>query len=145
MGAIVGLSALVIAATVVVFVIRAAEERAIDEASEAEAARGKLAEELALVMQKDREKAIAEAQAAAAAQKADAAAHKADVADADATQSRAELQKTNAKLEKALAAAQEAFTKEQTLRQQVDKLLEAEKKRVKTLQDQRKKIATDLK
>jgi hypothetical protein len=145
MGAIVGLSALVIAAVVVVFVIRAAEERAIDKAAEAEAATAKLADELKVVMQKDQEKALAEAKAVASQQEAVVAARKADVADAQVQQSQAELQKTNAKLERALADAQAAFAKEQTLRQQVEKLLENEKKRVKALQDRSKKIATELK
>jgi eukaryotic-like serine/threonine-protein kinase len=144
-GAIVGLSALVIAAVVVVFVIRAAEERAIDEAAEAEAAREKLADELKVVMQKDQEKALAEAKAVASQQEAVVAARKADVADAQVQKSQAELEKANARLEKANAELRELIAKEQASRQEKEKMLEFERKRNKTLMDQRKKIATELK
>jgi serine/threonine protein kinase len=109
---------------------RNSEQKARSEAAAADKARQELADQLQLIKDKEAARLAAE--------------QKADAADADASQSRAELQKTNAKLQKALADAQAAVTNEQTARKQVEALLEEQKKRVRALEDQRKKIATQL-
>ena len=140
----IGMVVLLAVGAVVVVKVRAAERRAVSEASAADTARGELAEQLRVVNDKEAARVAAEQEAAAAAKEATAAAKKADAAGADAELSRAELQKANAKLQQALSSAQDAVIKEQAAREQVEKLLAAEKSRNRALENQRKKIATDL-
>jgi hypothetical protein len=129
---------------VVVLKVRAAERRAHSEAAKADTVSAELADQLRVVKEKDAAKLEAEHAAAVAAANAQAAAKKADAADADADVSRSELQKANVKLQKTLAEAQAAVANEQAARQQVEKLLDLEKKRNRDLENQKKKISTEL-
>ena len=140
----IGLFGLVVVGSVVVVKVRAAEQRAVSGAEVAESARSKLADQLRVINEKDAARVAAEAEAAAASQQAAAAKEKATAADADADASRAQLQKEYAKTRQALAAAQDAIIREQAARQQLEHRAEADKARIKVLESQRHKIATDL-
>jgi serine/threonine protein kinase len=135
---IVILAGLVLAAGVVVIKVRAAEQEAVEAAEVAKKARQDLQTQLDVVQEKEAARLAAEKEAAAAAQAA-------TTAGANLQLSQAELEKANAKLQAALAAAEKSRDKEKSARADVERLLEAEKKRVKALEKERKKIATELK
>ncbi len=106
---IVGLSGLVVAGSVVVVRIRAAEQTAISSAKTAEESRGQLEEQLRVVQEKEEARKAAEEQAAAAKEKEEAAkakealeAQKTDAATTKLDHTEAELRDTNFKLQRAL-------------------------------------------
>jgi serine/threonine protein kinase len=131
------LAGLVIAGLVAVIWVRGAEQEALRQADEARAARGKLADQLKVVQDKEAERVAAEHKAIEAAQDAAAAGE-------DAQLSRTELQRANRQLTEALEAAHKASAQERALREQVEKLLVDERRRADALAKQRKKMATDL-
>ncbi len=139
------LGALATVAVIVAFTVRAAERRAVDEATKAEVARQETADKLRVIEEKEAARLKAEAEAKTAAEAAAVAAQAATAAGADAELSRAELQKSNERLQAALAASERAKEESERARREVESLLASEKKRVQQLQDQRKKIATELK
>jgi hypothetical protein len=131
------LTGLVLVGLVVVIWVRRAEQEALRQASEARTARTELADQLKVVKDKEAARLAAEAQAAVAAQHAAAAGQ-------DAQLSRAELQRANQQLTAALEAARTASAQEKALREKVESLLDAERRRTRSLEQQRTKMATDL-
>jgi len=116
---------------------RQAEAIAREAENQAQEARRKVEEQLRLVQQKEDEKQEAEAKATHATEQV--------------VLSQGELKLANIKLQKALAAAEQAAQKERDAAasekkasQRLEKLLAAEKERVRQLEQQKKKITTEL-
>ncbi|HEX4454979.1 MAG TPA: protein kinase [Kofleriaceae bacterium] len=133
----IGLVALLIAGSVVVVKVRAAEQRAREQAAKAEQATTDLQQQLEVTKQKDAER-LAAMQQAADEQK------KAAEAEGDATTSRAALAKSNAKLTDSNAQLQKTLAEVQAEREKTQKLYEAEQHRNKQLEEHGKGIAHDL-
>jgi hypothetical protein len=131
------LAGLVLVGLIVVIKVRTAEQGALRQADEARTARGEVADQLKVVKDKEAARVAAEKLATEAAQHAAAAGE-------DAQLSRAELQRANQQLKGALDAASASMTQEKALREKVESLLEEERRRSKTLEKQRTKMATDL-
>jgi hypothetical protein len=133
----IGLVALLIAGSVVVVKVRAAEQRAQEQAAKAEQATQDQKAQFHLIQQKDDERLKAMQQATDEQKKA-------VEAEGDATNSRAALAKSNAKLTEANAQLQKTLAEVQAEREKTQRLYEAEQQRNKKLEEHGKGIAHDL-
>jgi hypothetical protein len=124
------LAGLVVVGGVVVIKVHDAEQEALRQAAEAKTARAQVADQLTLVKAKEAARLAAQAQATEAGQ--------------DAQMSRAELQRANQQLTGALEAARTASAEDKALREKVEGLLDAERRRTRSLEQQRTKMATEL-
>jgi len=131
------LAGLAIAAVIVVIIVRDAEQKALVKADEAELAQQQLQAQLDKVREAEAKREAAVEQARVASAKEAAAAEK-------ISESKEELKKKADDLNRALAQAKEANLREHEISQQLQRLLDEEKRRSAVLAKQRKTMATEL-